>query len=348
MSGVHQVRGIRRLLLCAVIRFVHGARRTAHWLWEIGCHPANRGARMAAERRAIAWHWHTRGAAGEDVEAVVTVDGRTHIVARPHQFERGVDSLRRGARVGGAAVLPALPAPRRPLRRRRRERRGVFSTLVGTRIPGVQITAVEPFPPVRADLVANLALNNLDVTVVDAAVSDVAGSATFEVLDRDVLNRLAPAGDGGAPRESTTGIMVPVTTLDSLVGGDPPALVKIDVEGSELLVIQGARRLLSDPHIAPVLLFEHAGHGTHFGITPTQVRTLLGEVGYRIHLLDGSLTRWDSDVQPPTPNVIACRDIAAVRSRLDSPGGAPAISPVRVDVAYRRRVPGRSRVAVSP
>jgi FkbM family methyltransferase len=328
-------------------RFVHGARRTAHWLWEIGCHPANRGARLAAERRAIAWHWHTRGAAGEDVEAVVTVDGQTHIVARPHQFSAvwtlydGVHEWEelqfclRYLRPGDHFVDVGANV-------------GVFSTLVGTRIPGVQITAVEPFPPVRADLVANLALNNLDVTVVDAAVSDVAGSATFEVLDRDVLNRLAPAGDGGAPRESTTGIMVPVTPLDSLVGGDPPALVKIDVEGSELLVIQGARRLLSDPHIAPVLLFEHAGHGTHFGITPTQVRTLLGEVGYRIHLLDGSLTRWDSDVQPPTPNVIACRDIAAVRSRLDSPGGAPAISPVRVDVAYRRRVPGRGRVAVSP
>ena len=46
---------------------------------------------------------------------------------------------------------------------------GVFSTLVGTRIPGVRITAVEPFPPVREDLLANLALNDLEITVVDSA-----------------------------------------------------------------------------------------------------------------------------------------------------------------------------------
>ena len=136
---------------------------------------------------------------------------------------------------------------------------GVFSTLVGTRIPGVRITAVEPFPPVREDLLANLALNKLSadvVKVVDSALSDVPGEATFEVLDRDVLNRLAPGSstDDGA----ATGITVPVTTLDELVGDDPPALIKIDVEGSELLVMKGARRLLTSAD-APVLLFEHAG-----------------------------------------------------------------------------------------
>ena len=181
-----------------------GRDRTAYWLWEIGCHPANR-ASQAAERRAIAWHWHTRGAAGEDVEAIVTVDGRTRIVAQAAPVQRvwtvydGVHEWEelqfclRYLRPGDHFVDVGANV-------------GVFSTLVGTRIPGVRITAVEPFPPVRADLVANLALNDLDVTVVDAAVSDVAGSATFEVLDRDVLNRLAPATDGdGADGVGTPG-----------------------------------------------------------------------------------------------------------------------------------------------
>ena len=150
---------------------------------------------MAAERRAMTWHWRTRD--GADVEAIVTVDGRTRLVARPHQFSAvwtiydGVHEWEelqfclRYLRPGDHFVDVGANV-------------GVFSTLVGTRIlSGVRITAVEPFPPVRADLLANLALNDLTVEVVDAAVSDgPPGQATFEVLGRDVLNRLAPARRG--------------------------------------------------------------------------------------------------------------------------------------------------------
>ncbi|HEX4434823.1 MAG TPA: FkbM family methyltransferase [Acidimicrobiales bacterium] len=309
-------------------RLAHGARRSVYWVWAIARHPANKGGRLAAERRAVEWHWRTRHGG----DAVVTVDGRTRLVARPHQFSAvwtvydGVHEWEelqfclRYLRPGDHFVDVGANV-------------GVFSTLVGTRIPGVRITAVEPFPPVREDLLANLALNDLDVTVVDSALSDVAGSATFEVLGRDVLNRLAADDHGGGG--GTTSITVPVTTLDELAGGDPPALIKIDVEGSELRVMEGARRLLLNEAAAPVLLFEHAGHGAHFGISPADVRAFLAEVGYGIYLLDGGLSPWHSDDLPPTLNVVACRDVAAVRDRLHSPGGAPAVPPVRVDVEYR-------------
>jgi FkbM family methyltransferase len=325
-------------------RAVHAARRSAFWVWAIARHPANRGGRLVAERRAMAWHWRTRGKSGEEVQAVVTVDGRTRLMVRPRQFSAvwtvydGVHEWEelqfclRYLRPGDHFVDVGANV-------------GVFSTLVGTRIPALRITAVEPFPPVRADLVANLALNDLDATVVEAAVSHAAGTATFEVLDRDVLNRLAPPGTSAGTGGTTTGITVPVTTLDELVGGDPPALVKIDVEGSELDVMRGARRLLADPVRAPVLLFEHAGHGTHFGTTPAQVRRFLEELGYRIYLLDGRLTPWDADAQPPTPNVIACRDLAGVWSRLCTPGGAPAAPPVRVEVDYDAAAPAPRRRA---
>lgn len=323
-----------------VTRLAHRTRRSVHWVWAIARHPANKGGRLAAERRAVEWHWRTRG--GRDaVRAVVTVDGRTRLMARPQQFS-GVWTLYDGVheweelqfclgflRPGDHFVDVGANV-------------GVFSALVGTRIPGVRITAVEPFPPVREDLLANLALNGLSITVVDSALSDTPGEATFEILDRDVLNRLAldgggaNAGHGTTPGDARpTGITVPVTTLDSLVGDDPPALIKIDVEGSELHVMEGARGLLTSAGTAPVLLFEHAGHSAHFGITPAEVRAFLRDVGYSIYLLDGALSPWHSDELPPTLNVIACRDVAAVRARLDSPGGAPAVPPVRVDVAYR-------------
>jgi FkbM family methyltransferase len=309
-----------------VQRWTHRSRRTLHWVWEIARHPANKGARLSAERRAITWEWRTRSDA--DVEADVTVDGRTRIVARPHQFPsvwtlydgvhewEEIQFCLRYLRPGDHFVDVGANV-------------GVFSAFVGTRIPGVRITAVEPFPPIVEELQANLALNGLDdVTVVGSAVSDSEGEATFEVLDRDALNRLAPDGGTGG-----TGITVPVTTLDDLVGGDPPALIKIDVEGCELSVMKGGRKILEGA--SPVLLFEHNGYCAHFGITPAEIRAFLTEVGYTMYLLDGRFTPWHSDALPPTLNVVATRDIAALRDRLNSPGGAPAVPPVRVDVQYR-------------
>jgi hypothetical protein len=104
------------------------------------------------------------------------------------------------------------------------------------------------------------------------------------------------------------------------------------VVGTGLSVLKGARRLLTTH--SPVVLLEHCGHGNTLGVTPADVRSFLGEVGYRMFLLDGDLSPWDSDEQPPTPNVVAARDVEAVQARLSSPGGAPATAPVRVRVSY--------------
>ncbi len=305
-------------------------------------HPANRGARAAALFRAAGWHWRTRG--GKQVEAVVTVDGRTSVVVHPGQFS-AVWTLYDGVheweelqfcfgylRPGDHFVDVGANV-------------GVFSALVGTRVPGVRITSIEPYPPIVADLRQNLALNGMDVTLLDCAVGAESGTATFEVLPRDVLNRMAPAGsaDTSAPT-----IAVPVKTLDALVGGDSPALVKIDVEGFELNVLRGARQLLSGES-SPVLLFEHCGHGAAFGITPRDIRTFLAELGYRIYLLDGHLTPWDSDDLPTTPNVVSARDIEAVRRRLREPTAAVARPPVKVKVRYRSsRERAKTRAGPSP
>jgi FkbM family methyltransferase len=65
---------------------------------------------------------------------------------------------------------------------------------------------------------------------------------------------------------------VKVMTLDSL--GLLPFFVKIDVEGSELSVLQGARETLSKFH--PIILIEIQNQETYQSIAK-----LLGEFGYR-------------------------------------------------------------------
>jgi len=110
-------------------------------------------------------------------------------------------------------------------------------------------------------------------------------------------------------------------------------LIKIDVEGAELSVLRGALQTMA-AH-SPVILFEHCGHGAAYGVTPADIRSFLSEMGYGIFLLDGQLTPWESDDLPPTPNVVAAKDIQVVRDRMNAPGGAPAAAPVHVRVTYR-------------
>jgi hypothetical protein len=76
--------------------------------------------------------------------------------------------------------------------------------------------------------------------------------------------------------------------LDSALPDDyVPSFLKIDVEGAELQVLQGALETLRRHR--PIIWFEHGtGGAEHYGTKPADVHRLLtGEVGMRIFDADG-------------------------------------------------------------
>ncbi len=75
---------------------------------------------------------------------------------------------------------------------------------------------------------------------------------------------------------------------DHLPAGYVPALIKIDVEGAEKLVIEGALRTIST--YKPVVVFEHGkGSSEAYDTVPSDlVRLLSEEAGLRIFDLDGN------------------------------------------------------------
>jgi FkbM family methyltransferase len=117
----------------------------------------------------------------------------------------------------------------------------------------------------------------------DAAVTQTAESLRAAPGDGDprsityvYLNR--QSADGPVPRHS----------LDGLLGGATPSgrplLLKCDVEGAELLVLRGARRLLSVS--APDLLVSvHPDLLPAFGHSAEGVRRYLHELGYAVRVL---------------------------------------------------------------
>jgi FkbM family methyltransferase len=77
-------------------------------------------------------------------------------------------------------------------------------------------------------------------------------------------------------------ITVNVSTLDEELGGVEPSVVKIDVEGAELAVLEGGRALLSASR--PVLIFEQVSDASAlYGVTPADCWDLLTELEYEVY-----------------------------------------------------------------
>lgn len=123
------------------------------------------------------------------------------------------------------------------------------------------------------------------IQVLPAAVSDAAGIASFQIAERGrASNHLA-----GLPGSTQAGgirdtVQVVTITLDWLLEfSPPPAVVKIDVEGAELKVLQGGLRVLSEVH--PTILCEVSGPD------PDKVTDLLVSNGYTLY-------HWDAPTRP--------------------------------------------------
>ena len=143
-------------------------------------------------------------------------------------------------------------------------------------------TAFEPLPHLVADLRARFP----GVDVHEAAVAAGPGEASFvHVLERPDYSGLRSRDVPGHAHSST--ISVRLEALDDVLEPDQPVhLVKIDVEGAELGVLQGAARTLSRHH--PLVVFEHGlGGSDHYGTTPEQIHDLLSQAGLRVFDLSG-------------------------------------------------------------
>ena len=123
------------------------------------------------------------------------------------------------------------------------------------------------------------------IQVVPCAVAATAGVARFVIAARGRASNALEISGGrsqmGGVREV---VLVPTLSLDTLLESlPPPDFVKIDVEGAELAVLQGAARLLRkvrpkvyievDESLAEEVYALFAGHG-YAALDPTDSRPL--------------------------------------------------------------------------
>lgn len=160
-----------------------------------------------------------------------------------------------------------------------------FYSLTASRAvyPGGQIQSFEPSPRERAQLQRNLRLNRrTNVTIHSKALGTNLGKATLFLVqgEHDGCNSLRqPDGFPG-----TITVEVDVVPLDHFLkekGVQKVDFIKMDVEGAELSVLQGAPSLLSaSPR--PVILAEVSDLRTKaWGYRASEILTLLEQKGFR-------------------------------------------------------------------
>ena len=141
------------------------------------------------------------------------------------------------------------------------------------------VYAFEPLERNLAYLRKHVLLNKLqNCTIVEQAIGNREGERSFSAIGGDFCAaKFSPDGE----------VSVPTTTLDTCIYGAkrfrPPDVLKIDVEGAEFEVLQGAARALSE--FCPTIFVEIHGTQLH-----ADCREFLLGKGYRIEESYGQLT----------------------------------------------------------
>ena len=244
-----------------------GAFRTLRF---IARHPLNRRAPLKALGRFVAWQFATRLQPGAFVVPYV---GETRLLVA-----RGMTGATGNVYCGlhefedMAFVLHALRAE------------DVFVdvganvgsyTVLASGAVGARSISFEPAPRAYRGLLDNLRLNDLlpRVEARNEALASAPGEVEF-TADFDTGNHVV-----AGPQRGVGTVRVPVTTLDIALAQHCPALLKIDVEGYETSVVDGADRTLRSPSLSAVLM-ELNGSGARYGFDDRRLHERILRYGF--------------------------------------------------------------------
>lgn len=275
-------------------------------------HPLNREYKFGAVRRFVRWQLASRLAPGAIVvdwvngARLLARSGETgvtgNIYTGLHEFADMafvLHFLRQedlfvdvGANVGSYTVLACAAAGARGL-------------------------AFEPVPGTFERLRENIRINHLDKRVIAVCKGVGAKREVVKVTkDRNTTNRVLMDDELGYEA-----VDVDVVTLDTFLQAETPNMIKIDVEGWETPVLEGARKMLEKQDLRAVVM-ELNGSGRHFGYDEEKILSMMFECGFQTFSYDPFERKLENlnGKNLLQGNTLFLRDIQFVVERVETAG----------------------------
>lgn len=203
---------------------------------------------------------------------------------------------------------------------------GYYSCIAGVINPNLKLFLFEMNRNLISLIERNLMVNGLnDAEIVNQAVSDGAKTIGYTAGSTDAgLSMRAPGEDSDeitAETVSLDGYFAPRDVM--------PDVIKIDVQGAEMEVLRGAKRIIRE-HCPVVFLEVHPKLLGAFGTTPDDVYRFLIEHGYdQLYLINehrrdlGRLLPFDAERGgPPHTHMLLCAGSTQTEKRPSQPDRA--------------------------
>jgi FkbM family methyltransferase len=202
---------------------------------------------------------------------------------------------------------------------------GSYTVLACSAI-GAKGCCFEPVPSTYARLMTNIKLNNLEDRVVslNIALGNSSGEINFS-SDLNCMNHVI-ADDEKVQKKITVGI----STLDSELK-TTPFLMKIDVEGYEMAMLEGADNTLGNEELCCVIM-ELSGIGHRYGYEDSKILSMMFDYGFRTYSynpFDRSLTNLEGKQNLSEGNTLFIRNMDLVMGRLQN---APSVTVLGVSL----------------
>jgi FkbM family methyltransferase len=185
-------------------------------------------------------------------------------------------------------------------------------TILASGVKRSKTLAFEPNTETFSLLKKNISLNNLEslVQCENKGVGSKHGKLNFTV-DGDTTNHVISKDEMSLPS-----IEVPIVPLDEYVKTHQPAMMKIDVEGFETEVVNGADAILEDQGLK-VILIELNGSGGRYGFSEIEIHQKLQHLSFEPYTYDPFSRRLKKEDTFGQFNTLYIRDVAFVMKRIN-------------------------------